>query len=410
MRSFRLYKNFGFDFISDHIVYYPTPINFNYLNSFGSIAGICLVIQILSGVFLAMNYIPNVELAFNSVEHIMRDINYGWLLRYMHANGSSFFFIVLYIHIFRGIYYGSYVKPREILWVSGIIIFILVMATAFLGYVLPWGQMSFWGATVITNIFSSIPLYGQSIVDWLWGGFSVDQPTLNRFFSLHFLIPFLISGVVILHLSLLHNKGSNNSLGINTNIEQVNFFPFLVIKDIFSLFIYFIFFFFFVMFLPNTLGHSDNYILASPLQTPAHIVPEWYFLPYYALLRAVPNKLGGVICMFGAIVILGLLPWLNTSKIRSSIFRPGFKLIFWVIFVLFLILGWLGQQPIEYPYIQLGILSTFLYFFIFLIILPLIGILENSYLGNNKFNIIFNKNINLFLNIKYFFTKVIFKK
>ncbi len=367
-------------FIDSHIIDYPTPINLNYLWSFGSAAGIVLVIQILTGVFLAMHYTPNVELAFKSVEHIMRDVNNGWLLRYIHANGASMFFIVVYCHIFRGLYYGSYMYPRARLWMSGVIIFLLMMATAFMGYVLPWGQMSFWGATVITNLFSAIPVIGGSIVEWLWGGFSVNNATLNRFLSLHYLMPFLIAGLTLLHLSLLHKDGSNNPLGINTNIETISFYPYFYVKDLFAFFILVFVFSGFVFFMPNTLGHPDNYILANPLVTPAHIVPEWYFLPFYAILRSIPNKLGGVVAMVGAILILLLLPFINTSLIRSSKFRPIFGLVYWFLFADFVLLGWIGQKPVEEPYTYVGLFLTIFYFVMFLILVPVIGLVERHLL------------------------------
>ena len=281
-------NNFLLSFIHNHIVTYPTPINLNYAWSFGSVAGICLVIQIITGIFLAMHYVPHISLAFDSVEHIMRDVNYGWLIRYCHANGASVFFIVVYLHIFRGLYYGSYMHPRGWLWASGVLIFILMMATAFMGYVLPWGQMSFWGATVITNLFSAVPVYGPLIVEWLWGGFSVDQATLNRFYSLHYLLPFIIAAVTVLHLCLLHKYGSNNPLGINTDITSVPFYPYFYVKDFFSFWVFLFGYLTLVFFVPNMLGHPDNYIPANPMVTPAHIVPEWYFLPFYAILRSIP--------------------------------------------------------------------------------------------------------------------------
>jgi ubiquinol-cytochrome c reductase cytochrome b subunit len=365
-------------FVDSHIIDYPTPINLNYFWSFGSSAGICLIIQILTGVFLAMHYTPNIDLAFNSVEHIMRDVNNGWLIRYLHANGASIFFIVVYLHIFRGLYFGSYIYPRDRLWISGILIFLLMMATAFMGYVLPWGQMSFWGATVITNLFSAIPVVGKTIVEWLWGGFSVNNATLNRFLSLHYLLPFIIAGLTIIHLSLLHKDGSNNPLGINTNVETISFYPYFYVKDLFSFFFLLFFFSLFVFFSPNVLGHPDNYTLANSLVTPPHIVPEWYFLPFYAILRSIPSKLGGVVAMISAILILILLPFINSSLIRSSKFRPLFSVLYWFLVSDFLLLGWLGQKPVEDPYIDIGFWCTVLYFFNFLILLPLIGILENK--------------------------------
>jgi ubiquinol-cytochrome c reductase cytochrome b subunit len=365
MSRIRINKNQLLSFIDSHIISYPTPINLNYLWSFGSLAGLCLVIQIITGVFLAMHYTPHVDLAFNSVEHIMRDVNNGWLIRYLHSNGASMFFIVTYLHIFRGLYFGSYMYPRGLLWCSGVIIFLLMMATAFMGYVLPWGQMSFWGATVITNLFSAIPLFGNAIVEWLWGGFSVDNATLNRFFSLHYLLPFLITGFVLLHLNLLHSVGSNNPIGINTNVDLIVFYPYFYVKDLFAFLLFITFYSFFVFFSPNALGHSDNYIPANPLVTPPHIVPEWYFLPFYAILRSIPNKLGGVVAMISAILVLLLIPVINFSTIRSTKFRPLYSSTYWFFISTFLILGWIGQKPVEDPYIKIGMVATILYFCFF---------------------------------------------
>nr|YP_001165342.1 apocytochrome b [Phytophthora ramorum]ABG54094.1 apocytochrome b [Phytophthora ramorum]ACD46611.1 apocytochrome b [Phytophthora ramorum] len=365
-----------FAVINNHLIDYPTPINLNYFFGFGSLAGIMLVVQILTGIFLAMHYTPHIDLAFNSVEHIMRDVNNGWLIRYTHANGASFFFIVVYVHIFRGLYYGSYITPREALWCSGVIIFILMMATAFMGYVLPWGQMSFWGATVITNLFSAIPLIGKDIVDWLWGGFAVDNPTLNRFFSLHFTFPFVIVGAVLIHLILLHEVGSNNPLGITLKTENIPFYPYFYTKDLFGLMVLFFIFFIFVFYYPNTLGHPDNYIEANPMKTPLHIVPEWYFLPFYAILRSIPNKIGGVIAMFGSLIILLTIPFTNSSEIRSTAFRPIFKICYWLLVIAFLLLGWVGQCPVEYPYTEIGIISMIYYFSFFIIIIPFLGKFE----------------------------------
>ena len=301
-----------FTFLHHEMHEYPTPKNLNYWWNFGSLAGITLVIMIVTGIILSMHYTAHVDHAFQSVERIMRDVNYGWLIRYIHANGASFFFIVVYIHIFRGLYYGSYKAPRELLWMLGVVILLLMMATAFMGYVLPWGQMSFWGATVITNLFSAIPLVGESIVTLLWGGFSVDNPTLNRFFSLHYLLPFVIVGVVVLHIVALHRFGSNNPLGIDVRGDQdtVSFHPYYTVKDMFGLSVFLTIMAAVVFFLPNSMGHPDNYIPANPMVTPAHIVPEWYFLPFYAILRAVPDKLLGVLAMFAAIAVLFVLPWL----------------------------------------------------------------------------------------------------
>ncbi len=371
-------KDHLLSFIDSHIISYPTPINLNYMWSFGSAAGICLVIQIITGIFLAMHYTPHIDLAFSSVEHIMRDVNNGWLIRYIHANGASMFFIVVYCHIFRGLYYGSFMHPRQHLWCSGVTIFLLMMATAFMGYVLPWGQMSFWGATVITNLFSAIPVVGKSIVEWLWGGFSVGNATLNRFFSLHYLLPFLIAGMTLIHLALLHKDGSNNPLGVNGAIDTVSFYPYFYVKDLFSFLILVLVFSFFVYFYPNALGHPDNYIPANPMVTPAHIVPEWYFLPFYAILRSIPDKLGGVVAMGGAIVILLLIPFINTSEIRSPEFRPIYSVVFWVLVADFCLLGWIGQKPVEDPYVLVGALATIFYFLFFLVLMPVIGIVEKQ--------------------------------
>ena len=357
---------------------FPTPRNFNYFWNFGALAMINLVIMIASGIFLAMNYTAHTSLAFESVERIMRDVNYGWLLRYIHMNGASMFFIVVMVHIWRNLYYGSYKAPRELLWMLGVVIFLLMMATAFMGYVLPWGQMSFWGATVITNLFSAIPLIGDSIVTLLWGGFSVDNPTLNRFFSLHYLLPFVIAGVVFLHIAALHITGSNNPLGVEPKGPQdtLPFHPYYTIKDSVGIIVYLIVFAFLVFFMPNYLGHPDNYIPANPLVTPAHIVPEWYFLPFYAILRAVPDKLGGVLMMFGSIAILFVLPWLDRSPVRSMRFRPIAKwaLILWGIN--FFVLMWAGGMPAEGIYIVIARLATAYYFAYFLVILPLLSKIE----------------------------------
>jgi len=376
MTQVRWNKDDLLSFVDSHIIDYPTPINLNYMWSFGSTAGICLVIQIITGIFLAMHYTTHVDMAFNSVEHIMRDVNNGSLIRYLHANGASMFFIVVYCHIFRGLYYGSYMSPRGRLWASGVIIFLLMMATAFMGYVLPWGQMSFWGATVITNLFSAIPFAGPAIVEWLWGGFSVDNATLNRFFSLHYLMPFVIAGLTVVHLSLLHTEGSNNPIGINTNVDTVSFYPYFYVKDLLAFLLLIALFSFFVFFYPNALGHSDNYIEANPLVTPPHIVPEWYFLPFYAILRSIPDKLGGVVAMVSAILTLLLLPLINTSKVRSSKFRPIYNVAYWFLVSDFLILGWIGQKPVESPFIEIGMGATFFYFFFLLVLIPVIGFIE----------------------------------
>ncbi|MEM8914549.1 MAG: cytochrome b/b6 [Pseudomonadota bacterium] len=354
---------------------FPTPRNFNYFWNFGALAMVVLVVMILTGLFLSMHYTAHTDHAFDSVERIMRDVNYGWLMRYIHMNGASMFFIVVYIHMFRGLYYGSYKEPRELLWMLGVVILLLMMATAFMGYVLPWGQMSFWGATVITNLFSAIPLFGEGIVTWLWGGFAVDNPTLNRFFSLHFLLPFVILGVVILHIAALHVTGSNNPLGIEPKGPQdtLPFHPYYTIKDTFGLGVFLIFFSAFVFFAPNMLGHPDNYIPADPLVTPAHIVPEWYFLPFYAILRAVPSKLGGVLLMFGAIAVLFIIPWLDRSRVRSCKFRPIYRMFLFLFMITVLVLGYCGAMPAEEPYVTLSRVATAYYFAHFLIVMPLVG-------------------------------------
>jgi len=380
---FRWTKDYILAVINNHLIDYPSPINLSYAWSFGSLAGICLVIQLVTGIFLAMHYTPHIDLAFSSVEHIMRDVNGGWLIRYMHANGASMFFIVVYSHLFRGLYYGSYISPREHLWCSGVIIFLLMMATAFMGYVLPWGQMSFWGATVITNLFSAIPVVGPSIVDWLWGGFCVDNATLNRFFSLHFVLPFVIAGLVIVHLALLHKDGSNNPLGIDSSSDKISFYPYFYVKDLFSLMCFVVLFSAILFYYPNLLGHPDNYIPADPMVTPAHIVPEWYFLPFYAILRSIPDKLGGVAAMGGAIVILLFLPFINTSKVRSSTFRPIFRIFFWFLFADFLLLGWIGQEVVEEPFVMIGQLGTVFYFLYFLVFIPFVGVVENLLIRTN---------------------------
>jgi ubiquinol-cytochrome c reductase cytochrome b subunit len=359
---------------------FPTPRNFNYFWNFGALAMVNLVIMIATGVFLAMHYTPHTAHAFESVERIMRDVNYGWLIRYAHMNGASMFFIVVYIHIWRGLYYGSYKAPRELLWMLGVVIFLLMMATAFMGYVLPWGQMSFWGATVITNLFSAFPIVGDWIVQLLWGGFSVDNPTLNRFFSLHYLLPFVIVGVVFLHVVALHITGSNNPLGIEPKGPQdtLPFHPYYTAKDSVGLVVYFIVFAALVFFAPNFLGHPDNYIPADPLVTPAHIVPEWYFLPFYAILRAVPDKLGGVLLMFGSILVLFALPWLDTSPVRSMRFRPVARIALLLWTASFFVLMYCGGKPPEEPYVTISRIATAYYFAYFLVILPLLGRFERT--------------------------------
>ena len=367
--------------LAHHINDYPTPKNLNYWWTFGGILTFFLIIQIITGLVLAMHYVAHADLAFGSVEHIMRDVNYGWLIRYLHANGSSMFFLAVYIHIFRALFYGSYKAPREMIWIIGMFIYLLMMATAFMGYVLPWGQMSFWAATVITNLFSAIPLVGESITSWLWGGYAVGSPTLTRFFSLHYLMPFLIFGLVILHIWALHIPGNNNPVGIDIkkpSKETVPFHPYIVIKDFYALLIFLIIFSGFVFFVPNVLGHPDNYIEANPMVTPSHIVPEWYLLPFYAILRSVPDKLGGVVVMFAAVFILMFLPWLDTSKVRSAVFRPLYKVFFWILVIDVIVLGYIGANPPEGMYLIIGRIATIYYFVHFILIMPLLGFKEKT--------------------------------
>jgi ubiquinol-cytochrome c reductase cytochrome b/c1 subunit len=364
--------------VHSSFVAYPTPRNLNYWWTFGGILTFMLAAQIVTGVILAMHYTPHADLAFNSVESIMRDVNYGWLLRYLHSTGASMFFVAVYIHMLRGLYYGSYKEPREILWILGVIIYLLMMATGFMGYVLPWGQMSFWGATVITNLFSAIPFVGDSIVTLLWGGFSVGNPTLNRFFSLHYLLPFVILGVVILHVWALHVAGQNNPAGVEPKTEKdtVAFTPYATIKDAFGLSCFVLFYCYFVFYIPNYLLDPDNSIVANPGVTPAHIVPEWYYLPFYAILRSIPNKLAGVIALFSAIIVLAFLPWLDSAKTRSTRYRPLAKQFFWLFVVVCLVLGWLGGKPPEGIYVVASRILTFCYFAYFLIVLPVLSRIE----------------------------------
>ncbi len=364
--------------VHSSFVAYPTPRNLNYLWTFGAILTFMLAAQIATGIVLAMHYTADANLAFNSVEHIMRDVNYGWLLRYLHGNGASMFFLAVYLHMFRGMYYGSYKEPREVLWILGVIIFLVMIMTAFMGYVLPWGQMSFWAATVITNLFSAIPLVGNAVTMWLWGGFAVDSPTLTRFYALHYLLPFVIAGLVILHIWALHVVGQNNPLGINVKSKQdtVPFTPHATIKDLFGTVVFLILFAWIAFYVPNYFNHPDNYIPANPLQTPPHIVPEWYLLPFYAILRAIPNKLIGVIALFLAIAVLAFLPWLDTSRVRSATFRPLYRQFFWVFVIVAIGLGYIGSQPPEGGFILAGRVLTVYYFVHFLIILPLLGLVE----------------------------------
>ncbi len=365
------------EFCYHAIASYKAPAILSYLWNFGILSLMCLVLQIITGIFLAMHYIASPEHAFNSVEHIMRDVNNGWLIRYLHANGASMFFFVVYIHIFRGLYYGSYMYPREILWCSGVIILLIMILTAFMGYVLPWGQMSFWAATVITNLASAIPVVGKYIVYWLWGGYSVGGPTLTRFFSLHYLFPFLLLLLVIIHILILREVKSNNPVGTKI-ADLIQFNPYFTIKDVYGIVVFWLFFSTFLFYAPNLLGHTDNYIKANPMVTPTHIVPEWYFLPFYAILRSVPSKGFGVILLIFAILILLILPYYTKSSIRSTAYRHIHKVIFWFFVADCLILGWIGGKSIETPFYQIGQIATCFYFSFFLIINPITIWLENT--------------------------------
>jgi ubiquinol-cytochrome c reductase cytochrome b subunit len=366
-------------FMHDSFVAYPTPKNLNYMWAFGAILSFMLIAQIVTGVVLAMHYTPETSLAFDSIEHIMRDVNWGMFLRYAHANGASMFFLAVYLHIFKGMYYGSYKEPRELLWILGIVIFLAMMATGFLGYVLPWGQMSFWAATVITNLFSAIPVVGNSITTWLLGGYSVDNPTLNRFYALHYLLPFVLVAIVAMHVWALHVTGQNNPTGVEVKDEEketVPFTPYATLKDAFGIGVFLVLFAWLTFFAPNYLGHPDNYIEANPLVTPAHIVPEWYFLPFYAILRAIPNKLLGVIALFSAVIIPAALPWLDFSKVKSARYRPWFAKAFWVFVAVGVGLGYLGSQPAEGGFLIAARVLTAYYFFHFLVLLPVLARFE----------------------------------
>jgi len=365
-------------FADENLLSFPTPKNLNYFYTFGFILTMCLVTQIITGIVLAMHYVPNTLLAFDSIEHIMRDVNYGWLIRYTHSNGASMFFLAVFIHMFRGLYYGSYKEPREIIWILGVVIFLLMIITGFMGYVLPWGQMSFWGATVITNLVATIPVIGEPVLTLLLGGYSVDNPTLNRFFSLHYLLPFVIFGVVILHIWALHVTGNNNPTGIEVkdSKDTISFHPYYTVKDLFAYIVFLLMFCYFIFYNPNILGHPDNYIEADPMLTPAHIVPEWYLLPFYAILRAVPDKLMGVLLMFGSIVVLFFLPWLDTMKVKSARYRPLYKIFFLLFVVSCLLLGYLGAKAPEGIYLFLSRVSTIYYFAFFLVIMPVLSRIE----------------------------------
>lgn len=371
--------------VNSYIIDSPQPSSINYWWNLGSLLGLCLVIQILTGVFLAIHYSSHIELAFDSVEHIMRDVNGGWIIRYIHANGASFFFVCMYIHIGKALYYGSYRTPRNLVWNVGVIIFILTMATAFIGYCLVYGQMSHWGATVITNLLSAIPFIGNDLVPFIWGGFSVSNPTIQRFFALHFLLPFILAALVIMHLIALHVNGSSNPIGITGNIDRLPIHPYFIFKDAVTVLVFLLIFTLFVFYAPNSLGHPDNYIEGNPIVTPASIVPEWYLLPFYAILRSIPDKLFGVIAMFAALLILLVLPYTDRSIVRGFAFKPLSKFLFFAFVFNFVLLANLGQLHIEVPFISLGINSTIFYFSYFIIFIPLVSTIENLlfYIGRN---------------------------
>nr|AZI94437.1 cytochrome b [Nasua narica] len=364
--------------INSSFIDLPTPSNISSWWNFGSLLGICLLLQIATGLFLAMHYTPDTTTAFSSVTHICRDVNYGWIIRYMHANGASMFFICLFLHVGRGLYYGSYTLSET--WNIGIILLLTAMATAFMGYVLPWGQMSFWGATVITNLMSAIPYIGTNLVEWIWGGFSVDKATLTRFFAFHFILPFIIASLTMIHLLFLHETGSNNPSGIPSDSDKIPFHPYYTIKDILGALALTFILMMLVLFTPDLLGDPDNYTPANPLNTPPHIKPEWYFLFAYAILRSIPNKLGGVVALVLSILILTIIPSLHTSKQRSMMFRPLSQCLFWLLAADLLTLTWIGGQPVEYPFITIGQLASILYFMTFLIFLPATSIIENNLL------------------------------
>jgi ubiquinol-cytochrome c reductase cytochrome b subunit len=389
--------------VNSYLIDSPQPSNISYLWNFGSLLALCLIIQIVTGVTLGMHYTPNVLEAFDSVEHIMRDVNNGWLVRYLHSNTASFFFFLVYLHIGRGLYYGSYKAPRTLTWTIGTIILILMIATAFLGYVLPYGQMSLWGATVITNLMSAIPWIGQDIVEFIWGGFSVNNATLNRFFALHFVLPFVLAALALMHLIALHeSSGSGNPLGVSGNYDRLPFSPYYIFKDLITIFLFIIVLSIFVFFMPNILGDSENYVMANPMQTPPAIVPEWYLLPFYAILRSIPNKLLGVIAMFSALLALLILPFSDLSKLRGIQFRPLSKIAFFIFVANFLILMQLGAKHVESPFIEFGQISTILYFAYFLFLVPFISLLENTLIDLSFQQTQYNIETN---NVRFYLTK-----
>ena len=377
-------KSYFFAFLDSHLIHYPTPITLTYAWSFGSLAGLCLVIQIVTGLFLAVHYTADMKLAFKSIQYIMRDVPNGWFVRYTHANGASMFFIVVYAHLFRGLYYGSYMEPRQFVWCSGVVILLLMMGTAFTGYVLPWGQMSFWGATVITSMVTILPK-GQLIAEWIWGGYVIKDPTLRRFFVIHFLLPFLIAAMTLVHLALLHKEGSNNPIGSDFDGDIVPFYPYYFYKDLFAFSCFLAIFGYFIFYNPDYLNHPDNYVKADPMKTPLHVIPEWYFLVFYAILRGIPHKTGGILAMFGSIVILFTIPFSNTSVIRSTTYRPIYKPFFWLFVADCAILLWVGGMDIKYKrYLFISQVAIVYYFLFFLVILPLSGKIELYFLRKVK--------------------------
>nr|ADT62404.1 cytochrome b [Poecilia butleri]ANY39369.1 cytochrome b [Poecilia nelsoni]AFM44905.1 cytochrome b [Poecilia butleri]AFM44908.1 cytochrome b [Poecilia butleri]AFM44909.1 cytochrome b [Poecilia butleri] len=363
---------------NDALVDLPAPANISAWWNFGSLLGLCLIAQILTGLFLAMHYTSDISMAFSSVAHICRDVNYGWLIRNMHANGASLFFICIYLHIGRGLYYGSYLYKET--WNIGVVLLLLVMMTAFVGYVLPWGQMSFWGATVITNLLSAVPYVGDTLVQWIWGGFSVDNATLTRFFAFHFLLPFIVAAATLVHLIFLHETGSNNPIGLNSDADKISFHPYFSYKDLLGFILLLTALIALALFSPNLLGDPENFTPANPLVTPPHIKPEWYFLFAYAILRSIPNKLGGVLALLASILVLMVIPFLHTSKQRSLTFRPLTQLLFWLLVADVIILTWIGGMPVEHPFIIIGQIASFLYFFLFLFLIPTAALIENKML------------------------------